>query len=142
MSFQQSYSPIRRIFEEAFNQGSLAVVDEVLTPGHFAHNAIGGIPNGPNGLKLLIAMFRNAFPDLHCIVEDEIHEGDKFSARWAMSGTHQGSFLGNPPTGKRVSILGLIFGRTKDGKVDEDWTLIDQMGMLQQLGLVPPSSTS
>jgi len=142
MAITQTKSPIRLIFDEAFTQGNLAVVDEVLTPSHFAHNAIGGIPNGPNGLKLLIAMFRNAFPDLHCTVEDEIHEGDKFSARWTLNGTHQGLFLGNPPTGKRVSIPGLIFGRTMDGKVDEDWTLIDLMGMLQQLGLVPPSSTS
>ncbi len=133
---------IRRIFDKGFNQGNLAVVDEVLSPNHIAHNAIGGAPNGPHGLKLLIAMFRTAFPDLHCTVEDEIHEGDKFSARWTMSGTHQGLFLGNPPTGKRVRVPGLIFGRTMDGKVAEDWTIIDQMGMLQQLGLVPPSSAN
>jgi hypothetical protein len=87
MSTNQTQSPIRRVFEEAFNRGNLAVVDELLSPNHFAHNSIGGAPNGPQGFKLLIAMFRTAFPDLHCIVEDEFSEGDKFSARWTLRGT-------------------------------------------------------
>ena len=98
MSFTQIHSPIYRIFEEAFNQGNLAVVDEVLTSDHVAHNAFGGAPNGPEGLKWLIAMFRTAFPDLHCTVEDEIREGDKCASHWTMRGTHKGLFLDNPPT--------------------------------------------
>jgi len=133
-----SLSPIRRIFEEAFNRGNLAVIDEVTVPNLFAHNVIAGTPNGPQGLKLLISMFRTAFPDLHCTVEDEMVEGDRFSARWTFRGTNQGHFMGNPPTGKQVSVSGLSYGRTLNGKVVEDWTLIDQLGMLQQLGLVPP----
>ena len=140
MSTNQTQSPIRRVFEEAFNRGNLAVVDELLSPNHFAHNAIGGAPNGPQGFKLLIVMFRTAFPNLHCTVEDEIREGDKFSAHWTLRGTQQGPFMGNPPPGKPVSVPGLIYGRTVDGKVVEDWTLIDQMKILVQLGLVPPSS--
>jgi predicted ester cyclase len=142
MATNQTQSPIRHVFDEAFNQGNLAVVDELLTSNHFAHNAHGGAPNGPQGLKLLIVMFRTAFPDLHCIVEDEIREGNKFSARWTLRGTQQGPFMGNPPTGKQVSVQGLIYGRIVDGKVVEDWTLIDQMGILVQLGLVPPSSAN
>ena len=132
-------SLICRIFEEAFNQGNLAVVDELLSPDHLTHNAFGGAPNGPQGLKWLIAMFRTAFPDLKCAVGDEIREGDKFSAHWTMRGTHKGSFLGNPPTGKPVVVQGIIFARTENGRIAEDWTLIDQMGILQQLGLIPPS---
>jgi len=135
----QIQSPINRIFEEAFNQGNLAVVDEVLSPDHFAHNTFGGAPNGPQGLKCLIAMFRNAFPDLHCTLEDEIRQGDKLAAHWTMSGTHKGMFLGNPPTGRQVEVQGIIFASTVDGLIVEDWTLIDQMGILQQLGLVPQS---
>ena len=134
----RSDSLIRRIFEEAFNQGDLAVADEVLTPDHFAHTAFGGAPNGPQGLKWLIAMFRTAFPDLHCTVEDEIQEGGQFAAHWTLRGTHKGSFLGNPPTGRSVVVQGIIFARTENGRMVEDWTLIDQLGILQQLGLVPP----
>ncbi len=139
MSSTISPSPIRRIFEEAFNLGNLAVIDEVTSPDHFAHNVIAGTPNGPQGLKLLVAMFRTAFPDLHCAVEDEIVERNKFAARWSIHGTHQGMFLGNPPTGKKVEVLGIIIGRTENGRIVEDWTLTDQLGVLQQLGIVPPS---
>ncbi len=139
MSTTQFHSPIYQIFYEAFNQGNLEVVDKLLTPDHFAHNAFGGGPNGPQGLKCLIAMFRNAFPDLHCTLEDEIKQGDKLAAHWTMRGTHRGSFLGNPPTGRPVDVQGIIFAHTKNGRIVEDWTLVDEMGILQQLGLVPPS---
>jgi len=138
MPTDRSDSLIRRIFEEAFNQGDLAVVDEVLSPDHLAHIAFGGVPNGPQGLKWLIAMLRTAFPDLHCTVEDEIKVDDQFAAHWTMRGTHKGSFLGNPPTGRPVVVQGIIFARTENGRMVEDWTLIDQLGILQQLGLVPP----
>ena len=140
MPTDRSDSLIRRIFEEAFNQGSLAVVDELLSSDHFAHTAFGGAPNGPQGLKWLIAMFRTAFPDIHCTVEDEIRVADQFAAHWTMRGTHKGSFLGNPPTGRPVVVQGIIFARTENGQMVEDWTLIDELGILQQLGLVPPPS--
>ena len=130
-------SLIRRIFDEAFNRGNLAVVDEVLAPDHHTHITIGGAPHGPQGLKLMIAIFRTAFPDLLCSVEEEIVQGDKFAVRWSLHGTHLGMFLGNPPTGKQVDVLGIIFGRTENGRIIEDWTLTDQIGLYQQLGIIP-----
>src|SRR3989304_9120586 len=133
----RSDSLIRRIFEEAFNQGDLAVADEVLTPDHFAHTAFGGAPNGPQGLKWLIAMFRTAFPDLHCTVEDEIQEGDKFAAHWTMRGTHKGLFMGNLPTGKQMQAPGIIFARFEQGMIVGYWMLIVRFGLLQQLGIIP-----
>jgi predicted ester cyclase len=136
---QGAASLVRRVFDQAFNQGNLAVVDEVLAPEHHAHITIGGAPHGPQGLKLMIAIFRAAFPDLLCTVEDEIVQGDKFAVRWSIRGTHQGMFLGNPPTGKQVDVQGFIFGRTENGRIIEDWTLTDQLAILQQLGIVPPS---
>jgi hypothetical protein len=83
MSHVSHFSTIPDIsnFRRGLPQGNQAVVNEGLTPDHFAHNAFGGAPNGPTGLKWLIAMFRTAFPDLHCNVEDEYSEGDKFLAR-------------------------------------------------------------
>jgi predicted ester cyclase len=132
-------SPIRRIFEEAFNLGNLAVIDELASPDLFSHNNLAGTPNGPHGLKLMVSIFRTAFPDLKCVVDDEIVAGDRFAARWSIRGTHLGMFLGSPPTGKRVDALGIIIGRIEDGRIIEDWTLTDQLGILQQLGVVPPS---
>ncbi len=131
-------SLIRQIIDQAFNQGNLAVVDELLSPDHLKHNPFGGVPNGPRGFKLMIVMFRTAFPDLLCTIEDEIREGDKVAAHFTLQGTHKGLFLGSPPTGRQIKALGIIFARTENGQIVEDWTLMDQIGILQQLGLVPP----
>ena len=90
------------------------------------------------GLKQLIAMLRTAFPDLQCTIEDEIIEGDKVAAHWTMRGTHKGLFLGNSPTNKPILVQGLIYARIENNQIIENWTMIDQMGVLQQLGLVPP----
>jgi len=97
------------------------------------------MPANRMGLKQWIAAFRTAFPDLNCIVEDEISQGDKLAAHWTMRGTHKGLFLGNSPTNKPIVVQGLIYARIENGQVIENWTMIDQMGVLQQLGLVPPS---
>jgi steroid delta-isomerase-like uncharacterized protein len=131
-------SLIYRIFDQAFNQGNLEVVDELLSPKHVTHTTFGGATHGPIGLKWLVAMFRTAFPDLSCTIDDEIRQRDKFAAHWTMGGTHEGPFLGNPPTGRQVKVQGMIFGRVSNGRIVETWTLIDQIGILQQLGLVPP----
>ncbi|MFZ0532193.1 MAG: ester cyclase [Anaerolineales bacterium] len=139
MSSTQFHSPIYQIFDEAFNQGNLDIVDKLLAPDYSTHNAFGRVPNGPQGLKCLIAMLRNAFPDFRCTLEDEIQQGDKLAAHWTMRGTHTGLFMGNPPTGRAVEAQGVIFARTENDRIVEDWTLVDEMGILQQLGLIPPS---
>jgi steroid delta-isomerase-like uncharacterized protein len=129
---------IHRILDKAFNQGNWAAVEELLAPGNITHAPAWGIPNNRMGFKQLIAGFRTAFPDLHCTVEDEIRERDKFAAHWTMRGTHNGLFLGNLPTGRPVEVQGIIFACTENGRIVEDWILLDQMGVLQQLGVVPP----
>jgi steroid delta-isomerase-like uncharacterized protein len=134
----QSKSIIRHIFDEAFNQGNLSVVDELIAPDSISHRLSWGIPANRMGLKQLIATFRTAFPDLHCTVEDEIHQDDRVAAHWTLRGTHKGLFLGNSPTNKSIVVQGLIYARIENGQVIENWTLIDQLGVLQQLGLVPP----
>ncbi len=131
-------SLVRLIFEQAFNQGDLDVVDNLVAADAAAHIGSWGAPASRLGLKQMIANLRSAFPDLHCTVEDEISEGDKLAAHWTMRGTHKGVYFGNPPTGKQVSSLGLIFARIAEEKIVENWILIDQMGLLQQLGIIPP----
>jgi steroid delta-isomerase-like uncharacterized protein len=136
---QAAPSLVQRIFDQAFNQGDLAIVDELVAADSVSHTLSWAMPGSRMGLKQLIATFRTALPDLHCTVEDEIYEEDKFAAHWTMRGTHQGPFLGNRPTGRPVVVQGIIFARTADGRIVEDWTLVDQLGVLQQLGLVPPT---
>jgi steroid delta-isomerase-like uncharacterized protein len=135
---QAAPSLVQRLFDQAFNQGDLAVVDELVAADSVSHTLSWAMPSSRMGLKRLIAMFRSAFPDLRCTVEDEIRDGERSAAHWTMHGTHKGSFLGNPPTGRLVEVQGIIFARIENGRIVEDWTLVDQLGMLQQLGIVPP----
>jgi len=83
---------------------------------------------------------RAAFPDLHCTVEDEIFAGGNIAVHWTMRGTHRGAFLGNQPTGRSFQVEGMSFANTENGRIVEYWTLLDQMGILQQLGFIPPPS--
>ena len=134
----QSQSILHRIFDAAFNQGNLTAIDELVSHKSITHTTNWGMPAGRIGLKQLIATLRTAFPDLHCTLEDEIIQGDKVAAHWTMQGTHKGLFLGNSPTNKPVVVQGLIYVRVENGQIIENWTMIDQLGVLQQLGLVPP----
>ena len=138
LSTDPTDSLIRRMVEHAFNQGALAVVDELLAPDGITHIPSWGMPHTREGLKQLIALFRSGFPDLHCTVEDEISAGDRVAAHWMMRGTQTGLFLGNRPTSRPIVVPGMIFAHIENGRIVEHWTLLDQMGMLQQLGIVPP----
>ena len=138
MSTLQGQSILRRMLDEAFNQGKLAIVDELVAPHGISHHSSSGMPPNRMGLKQWIAMFRTAFPDLHCTIEGEITDGAKVAAHWTMYGTHKGWFLGNSPTNKSIVVQGLIYARIENGQIIENWMLVDQMGMLQQIGVVPP----
>jgi steroid delta-isomerase-like uncharacterized protein len=131
------HSPVRRILNDAFNEGNLDVVDEVVSSDHFVHKSSGGAQNGPQGFKGMIAMYRTGFPDLHCTIEEEIWEDDKTMIRWTMCGTHRGLFLGNLPTGKQMLTQGIIFARFEKAKILEFWMMIDNFDLLQQLGIIP-----
>jgi steroid delta-isomerase-like uncharacterized protein len=138
MPADQPDSLIRGLIDIAFNLGNFSAIEELFAPESITHIPAWGMPNNRLGLKQLIAGFRTAFPDLHCTVEDEIYTEDKVAAHWTLRGTHQGLFFGNQPTGRPVVVQGIIFARIEHGRIAENWTLVDQIGMLQQLGIVPP----
>jgi steroid delta-isomerase-like uncharacterized protein len=83
-------------------------------------------------------MYKTAFPDLNVTVEEVIAEGDKAVTRWTVRGTHQGEIEEfGPPTGKQVELKGLTMHRIEGGKIVEEWEGYDNLGVMQQLGLVP-----
>jgi steroid delta-isomerase-like uncharacterized protein len=131
-------SIIRRVLDEAFNQGNLTIVDELVAPNGISHHSSWGTPANRMGLKQLIAMLRTAFPNLSCTVEDEITQDNKVAAHWKIRGTQTGIFLGNPPTSKPIVVEGLIYVCIENEQIIESWLMIDQMSVLQQLGLIPP----
>ena len=138
MSVEENKAIVHRIMEEIFNKGNVAAADELIASNFVDHNPVCGQPAGLEGLKQVVTMFRTAFPDLHCTVEEMIAEGDKVMARGTIRGTHKGEFMGVPPTGKRVRVTGIDIVRIAGGKVVERWGNFDEMGMMQQLGVVPP----
>ena len=89
------------------------------------------------------SVYFNAFPDLQIIPEDLIAEGDKVTMRYGWRGTHKGELMGIPPTGKQVTTSGISILRVANGKIAEQWDSFDNLGMLQQLGVIPvPGQTS
>ena len=130
----------RRFIEETFNKGNLAVLDEIVAPDHkdLGPGGLPGLPPGPEGSKQLVSMYRNAFPDIHITVEDQIADGDKVASRWTARGTHKGALTGIPPTGKSAVVTGMGIDRIVNGKIVESWGIFDQLGMLTQLGVMPP----
>ncbi len=134
----------RKYVDEVWNKGNFDLVEQLVAPDCVTHDpsAPGGELKGPEGIKQLVSMYRNAFPDTRLEIKDLIVEGDKVAARITASGTHKGSLMGIAPTGKHVSIAGNSITQFRDGKQVESWASYDQLGMLQQLGVVPSMQTA
>jgi steroid delta-isomerase-like uncharacterized protein len=135
---EENKAQFRRMYEEGFNRGNLAVVDELIAPEFINHEAPPGANNrGPESLRMVITMLRSAFPDLRFAIEELIAEGDIVAGRLTMNGTHQGSLMGMPPTGRAVRQNHMHFVRLRDGKAIEHWGVRDDVGMMRQLGTFP-----
>ena len=129
----------RRFFEEVFGKGKLNVLDELIAKDHVNSGpaTLPGLPAGPDGTKQLVTVYRNAFPDLHFTIDEQIAEGDKVVTRWSAQGTHKGELAGIPATGKSSTVTGVTVDRIANGKIAETWGIFDQFGMMQQLGVIP-----
>jgi len=132
---------IVRSYTELTNARDLEGAFAHFSPSFVDHAVRPGMPSGIHGTRLLLNMLFTAFPDLRATIEDIIAEGDKVVDRMTCEGTHQGIFMGAPPTGKRVKWSFIDINRIVDGKVVEHWVEVDTMGIMQQLGLVPPPSS-
>ena len=138
MSAEQNKAAFRRMVDEVFNRGNFALIDEVVAPNFIEREELPpGFPPGREGIMLLTQMLRSAFPDFKATIDDMLADGDRVATRMTWTGTHQGEFMGIPPTGKRISIQVIDFVRFADGRFAEHWGLMDNMGMMQQLGAIP-----
>jgi steroid delta-isomerase-like uncharacterized protein len=137
MSAQQNKEIVRRLLEEPWT-GNLGIIDELVDRNYVGYDP--SIPEplrGPEGVKEFVSNYRAAYSDARITVDDQTGEGDKVATRWTGRGTHDGELLGIAPTGKQVTVSGITLSRLKEGKVVEEWTNWDTLGMLQQLGAVP-----
>lgn len=136
MSIEENKAVVRRWFQ-AFNDRDLAAEEAARSADFAAY-----VPGAPaaldgEGWKSFIAAFFAGFPDFRLVLEDVLAEGDRVAARWTFRGTHGGEFLGMAPTGKPVSMSAVEVNRVADGEVAEHWVVLDQLGLLRQLGAIP-----
>ena len=128
---------IERWFEEVWNKGRREAIDEMMAADAVAHG-LGPDLHGPEQFKAFHASFRGAFPDVRVHVDELVAEGDRVAYRLTASGTHMGDGLGFAATSRPASFVVMGSARIVDGKIVEGWNVIDQLGMLSQLGVVTP----
>lgn len=140
MTQEQNKKIARRAYQvvsEGSGTGDLSGLDEIVARDVRDHNPDPGQGPGIEGVKELFRRLGSAFPDLQVTVEDQIAEGDKVVNRVIFRGTHSGDFQGTPATGKQIGTQVIDIMRIKDGKIVERWGQGDDLGMMQQLGMIP-----
>jgi steroid delta-isomerase-like uncharacterized protein len=135
---EENKAIVRRFYDEFVNQGNQSVADELVATDFVDNNPPSpDFAPGIEGVKQVFALYRSAFPDMTIAVEDQIAEGEKVVSRLTFRGTHKGELMGVPPTGKTVMIGLIDIIRMEGGQLAEHWGESDDMGMMQQLGVVP-----
>jgi steroid delta-isomerase-like uncharacterized protein len=142
MSIEEDNKTLVLRYIDLFN-GSDFPDEEVIAP--LASSLVYHRPGMPDvtglaDVKQTIEMYRSAVSDMHQTIEDMIAEGDKVPYRWSGRGTHQGELMGVAPTGKAMTITGIVFYRIANGKIQEEWDYSDVLGLMQQLGVGPLQS--
>jgi steroid delta-isomerase-like uncharacterized protein len=138
MSAEENKAIIRRYIEEAWNKGNVNIIDQLMAENYARHMAGPEPPLNREGQKQRIRAFRRAFPDFHLTIDDMIAERDEVAFRMTGTGTQEGTFRGIAPTGRQTSIIIIEIARFADGKIVEQWGSRDDLGMLQQLGVIIP----
>jgi len=130
---------VRRVFEELWNKGNLSMADELLATDFVAHHQRNPDEDrkGIEAEKQYITSVRSAFPDLKFTIEDQVAEGDKVATRWVVNATNTGAYRGQPATNKHVMVTGTGISRIANGKIAEAWSNYDELGLMQQLGVIP-----
>lgn len=137
MSTEGNKELVRRYFAAIDERRDPAVVDEFLSPDFVSHNPSPGFGPDREGQKGAFAHFLAATPDGYHVIDDLVAEGDKVVTRLTAHGTQSGALFGIPPTGRRVTMTGIVIHRVVAGKIVEHWHEIDMLSALQQLGVIP-----
>lgn len=128
---------IRAFTEEVLNQGRWERLNDLVLENFVELDPLPGQEQGREGLKGVLVAMRTAFPDMHWTIWEQIGEDDKVVTRFTWTGTHRDVFIGIPATGHRVEVKGVVIDRLEGGKMSDSRILMDTMGMLQQLGVIP-----
>ena len=129
---------VRNFIEEVLNQGKIDRAGKYFWEDMVEQVPLPGQGPGLEGLKEVLRGLRAAFPDMHWSVEEQIAEGDKVLSRFEWTGTHRAGFFGVPATGRSVRVWGMVIDRLHQGKVKDTRIIMDTLGLMAQLGVVPP----
>ena len=128
---------VRQFIEKVLNQGDIEASGKFFHQDMVEQVPLPGQGPGLDGLKAILRGMRAAFPDMHWKVEEQIAEGDKVMTRFEWTGTHRGPFAGVPATGRPVKVWGMVVDRFEAGKIADTRIIMDTMGMMMQLGVIP-----
>ena len=129
---------VRAFIEEVLNQGQIDATERFFWEDMVEQVPFPGQGPGVEGLKDVVRGMRAAFPDMHGRVEEQLTEGDRVLTRFEWTGTHRGAFLGVDATGRSVKVWGMVIDRFQDGRIKETRLIMDTLGLMIQLGAVPP----
>ena len=138
MSIEQNKALARRWSEEVWGKGNLATIDELFATNFVFNYAPPGVSPDRESYQQTVTNMCAPFADIRGTIEDMVAEGDKVVVRWTWRGIHKGEYMGVAPTGKQATITGINILRIVGGKIVEDWTEEDMLGLMQQLGVFPP----
>lgn len=124
---------VKDCFEQA-SQGNFDALASIVTPDYVVHPEEA---RGASGLAEMVQGYRDAFSGLNVTIEQQFMEGDYVATRTTIRGRHDGNLMGAPPTGRDVEFMGLTISRCRDGKILEEWELVDVTGLLRQIGALP-----
>ena len=131
---RQNKELVSRLILECFSGGHLHVIDEIVSPEFEFHYP--NMPSGIEGLKAIVRKNNDTFKDWSFKIHQLLAEGDRVVAQWSATGIHAKSFLGEPPTQKKVKLKGISIYQIKDCKIYKDWVEPDNLDFLTQLGIL------
>ena len=134
---------ISTFIEDVINQGRMERANDLVKADFVELDPLPGQQQGREGLKAVLLQMRSAFPDIRWVVDEMVAEGEKVVTRFHWTGTHQNTFLGIPATGRSVRVSGVVIDRLESGMMADSRILMDTLGLMQQLGVIPaPSNAS
>ncbi|MEM8556232.1 MAG: ester cyclase [Bacteroidota bacterium] len=120
------------MIEEVINGQNYALLPDLLH-ADYMYRAPGEELVGPGSLQVLFSGYREAFPDLHVRIDNLFGDGEQVATTLTLTGTHAGPLMGLPATGRSVSVDGIVHSRVRDGRIAEEWELLDMASLMQQL---------
>jgi steroid delta-isomerase-like uncharacterized protein len=127
-----------QFLDEVLNNKNLDALDRLVAEDYVELDPQPGQGPGREGLRQSLAAFNVGFPDARWYADEQISEGNKVVTRFHYTGTHQGEFMGIPATGKSVTVKGVVIDEFENDQMSRSRILLDQLGAMQQLGLIPP----